>query len=275
MKPSIRKKWLLAGLSALLLAPVGAALARPTKCITDTTTCDHDLLCAFKIELAEKLLLYQTFVANSPATKKAPNRTRQGVSYSGALYDAALAEAKREDPTLSAADLAASAYDKFANKVRAKLKQEASEYKDCTSLGVTPNETLRGTWSGMHTSQDSCSVYGDIGVDAAKQTVLLDDLKAMTDGCLEFFDSDRGHEAVHEDFCNKRHAGQLPPSVGLGGIIDEDIAAYRYSVQQAANGLEQMQILCSADPTTDAFRSRAAELLQKVKQYKINRVAAP
>jgi hypothetical protein len=275
MEPTLNKKWLLAGLSALLLAPMGVALAVPAQCITDTTMCDKDLLCAFKVELAEKLLLYQTFVANSPTTKKATGGTRQGVRYSGALYDAALAEAKREDPNASAEELAASAYDKFANKVRAKLQQQAAQYKDCSSLGLTPNETLRGTWSGMHTDKADCSVYGDIGTGAAKKTVFLDDLKDQTDGCLEVYDSDRGHEAVHQDFCNKRRAGQLPPSVGLGGYIDEDIAAYRYSLQHAANDLQRMQILCSADPTTDEFRQRAQQLLDKVKQYKINQAGTP
>jgi hypothetical protein len=277
MKPNTKRKWMYvaAGLSALLLAPLGAALARPAECIKDTTKCDKDLLCTFKVELAEKILLYETFVANSPATKQAPKSTSQGVKYKGALYTAALAEATAANPKASAEDLATAAYALFVDKVRAKLAAEAAQYKDCKSLGVTPNDTQRGTWTGMHTDKSDCNVYGEIGTGKDRETLSLDDMKDKTDGCLEIYQSDRGHESVHQDFCYKRKGKQIPESTGLQGYVDEDIAAYRYSVQHAAGDLQRLQVLCSADPTTDDFRKRADDLLKKALQYQQNQAGTP
>jgi hypothetical protein len=53
----------------------------------------------------------------------------------------------------------------------------------------------------------------------------------------------------------------------LGGYIDEDIEAYRESMQQAGNDLQRLQIQCSADPNLDEYRQRADELLNQLKQY--------
>jgi hypothetical protein len=277
MKPNTKRKlkYVAAGLTALLLAPMGAALARPEACIKDDTKCDKNLLCSFKIELAEKILLYETYVANTPATKKAPKSTSQGVKYNGKLYDAALKEAKAENADASAEDLASAAYEKFNDKVRAKLAAEASKYEDCSSLKVTPSKTHRGTWSGMHTDKADCNVFGEIGTGKDRTTHSLDDTKDMTDGCLEVWQSDRGHEAVHQDFCYKRKGKKIPESVGLQGYIDEDISAYRYSVQHAAGDLQKLQLLCSTDPTTDEFRARADELLKKALQYQQNQAGTP
>ncbi|HYP87456.1 MAG TPA: hypothetical protein VEQ59_04870 [Polyangiaceae bacterium] len=264
-----KRLYLLAGLSALLLAPVGAALGKPAQCITDDTKCDHDLLCAFKVELAEKILLFETFVANSPTTQAARKGTLQGVKYNGKLYQAALAEARAAEPGATGDDLAALAYSRFTKKVREKLRTESSKYKECKSLGVTPNETLRGTWTGMRTSKKDCTVYGDPPNDS-EVGISLDDLKKKSDGCLEIWESDRGHEAVHEDACRRRLANRERPPLTLQNYIDEDTEAYRYNVQHAANDLSKMQLLCTADPKTDDFRKRADDLLKKAAQYRAN-----
>ena len=269
--PNMKTKWLyvVAALSALILVPIGAALARPMPCITEERGCDKEVLCAFKIDLAEKILLYKANLANSPTTKRARNGTRQGVKYDGALYNASLAEAKREDPTASAEDLAVEAYKKFALKLRAKLDMEASKYKDCTSLGVQPKDELRGTWSGMGTDQSDCNVYGTIGIGNNAKNVTLDSLLDQSSGCREFYDSDRKHEGIHEGFCNGRHRVKdpLPPLRDLGGYIDEDIEAYRESMQQAGNDLQRLQIQCSTDPNLDEYRKRADQLLNQLQQY--------
>ncbi len=274
MNPKSKRLYVLAGLSALLLAPLGAALARPEQCITDQTKCDYDLLCAFKVELAEKMILFQTFVANSPRTQAAKNSSLNGVKYSGALYRAALAEAKKEDPTATGDDLAALAYSKFTKKVKAELDAQASKYKDCKSLGVTPKDSLRGTWTGMRTSKKDCTVYGD-PPDDSQVGISLDDLKKSSQGCLEVWESDRGHEAVHEEVCRLRLANRNRPPLTLQDYIDEDTEAYRYNVQHAANDLEQMQIRCTADPKADDFRKRADELLKKATQYQANKAGKP
>jgi len=269
-----KRLYLLAGLTALSLAPLGAALAKPQQCITDQTKCDYDLLCAFKVELAEKMILFETFVANSPRTKAARGGTLDGVKYSGALYRAALAEATKEDPTAKGDDLAALAYSKFTKKVKKELDSQAGKYKDCKSLGVTPNDALRGTWTGMRTSKKDCTVYGD-PPDDTQVGISLDDLKKASQGCLEVWESDRGHEAVHEELCRLRLANRNRPPLTLQDYIDEDTEAYRYNVQHAANDLTQMQIRCTADPKTKDFRKRADELLRKAAQYQANKAGKP
>jgi hypothetical protein len=269
-----KRLYLAAGLSALLLAPISAALGRPEQCIKDDTKCDYDLLCAFKVELAEKMILFKTFVANSPRTKAAKKSTLNGVKYSGKLYTEALAEAKKEDPTASGDDLAALAYSKFTKKVRASLNAQAAKYQDCKSLGVTPNNALRGTWTGMRTSKKDCTVYGDPPNDS-EIGISLDDLKKSSEGCLEVWESDRGHEAVHEDFCRRRLANRERPPLTLQDYIDEDTEAYRYNVQHAANDLTQMQLRCTADPKTQDFRKRADDLLRKAAQYQANQAGKP
>jgi hypothetical protein len=269
--PNIKTKWLYvaAALSALLLVPIGAVLATPIPCITDGTGCNKDVLCAFKIDLAEKIILYKANLASSPSTQGATNRRAQGVTRNATLYNASLSEAKRENPTASAEDLAVEAYKKFALKLRAKLNMEASRYKDCTSLQVQPNDDLRGTWIGMGTDQSDCNVYGTIGTPEHPQNVTLDTLLDQSSGCREFYDSDRKHEGIHEGFCQgrKKVENPLPPLRDLGGYIDEDIEAYRESMQQAGNDLQRLQIQCSADPNLDEYRQRADELLNQLKQY--------
>jgi len=269
MKITPKSKWLYltAGLAALLLAPVGSALGQPEQCITEKTKCDHDLLCAFKVELAEKMLLFKTFVENSPKTKAAKNRTLNGIKYDGKLYDEALAEAKKEDPNASAGDLASLAYKKFAAKAKAKLDSQASKYKECKALSVTPDDDLRGTWTGMLTSKTDCTVYGPPPKGSTAIGVSLDSYKKMSEGCLEIWDSDRGHEAVHEEACRKRLAMKERPPLTLQDYVDEDAEAYRFNVKHAINDLAQMQIKCTHDPDTDKFRKRADELLKKATQY--------
>ena len=194
-----KRLYFAAGLAALLLAPISTALGRPEQCIKDDTKCDYELLCAFKVELAEKMILFKTFVANSPRTKAAKKSTLNGVKYDGALYALALAEAKKEDPSATGDDLAALAYSKFAKKVKVKLDAEAAQYQSCKSLDVTPKSSLRGTWTGMRTSKKDCTVYGEPPNDS-EVGVSLDDVKKSSQGCLEISGErprTRGHSRRH------------------------------------------------------------------------------
>jgi hypothetical protein len=280
MQLNTRKKWtyVIAGLSALALAPIGAVLARPAKCIPENAcvpgnaqpgcvpfTCKPELYCAFKIDLAEKMILYKTFVQNSPTTKRNPS---EGIQYDGKLVKDALAQAKKENPKAKGAELANDAYGAFVALADAERSKQASKYKDCSSLGIMPNEALRGSWSGMGTDPDDCNVYGLIGKRPNQEKVTLDTVLDKSDGsCREFYDNDRGHESVHQGFCQGRRAGTEPAWSDVGSIIDEDIAAYRFSVQRAASDLERLSILCSADPDVDAVRKRAKDLIDKMAQY--------
>jgi hypothetical protein len=277
MKPNIKRKWIYvtAGLSALLLAPVGAALsALSAECITKATKCDKTLLCAFKIELEEKVLLYETVAAASSdakATKDAkPSKRFQGIKYDATLYNAALAEAKAVRPALTGNALASKAYRNFVAKMEAKRKSEVARYKDCSVLGVTPDETRRGTWKGMETSRIDCSIYGTPPGDN-DDPILLDKYKETHEGCQEVWESDLGHERVHQNACYLRKNRMDT----LQDYIDDDTNAYRYSVQHAINDLTKMALKCSADPSTAMFRQRANELLDKAKAYQTIEASKP
>jgi hypothetical protein len=271
MKPNTKRKWIFvtAGLSALLLAPVGAALSAPVApCITKATTCDKTLLCAFKIELEEKVLLYETVAAASSDAKKAGKF--QGIRYSSKLYDAALKEAKAVRPALTGNALASRAYRIFVAKMDAKRESEASRYKDCSLLGVKPDETRRGTWKGMETSRIDCSIYGTPSGDD-QDPILLDDFKAMHQGCQEVWESDLGHERVHQNACYLRKNRMDT----FQDYIDDDTNAYRYSVQHAINDLTRMQIKCSTDPSVAMFRQAADVLLKKATDYQTIQASKP
>jgi len=277
MKPNPRSKWIyiVAGLSALLLVPLGVALARPTQCIKPDTKCNYDLLCAFKVDLAEKLLIYEALLGNSPATQKAPRHTRQGVRYGGRLYQAALAEIKKEFPDASGSDLAALTYNRLVTKVRQSLNEQAAKYGDCSSLGTTAKKTYVGNWSGMLTDRTDCNVYGSKLVGDKVERVTVDDLKDASSGCLEMWDGDRGHERIHQEACRERLANKNAPAQTFKSYVEEDIQAYRYSIEQASNHLEQLQMLCTADPKTADFRKRADDLLKKATRYRQNQASKP
>lgn len=277
MKPTIKRKWIYvtAGLSALLLAPLGAALSAPVEqCIKDTTMCDKTLLCAFKLELEEKVLLYKTVAAASTDAKDAsegkPPRTFQGLKYSSKLYDQALKEAKAVRPALTGNALASKAYRNFVAKMKALLPTKAAKYKDCSVLGIEPDETRRGTWDGMETSRSDCSIYGTPPGEN-DDPILLDKYKETHEGCEEVWESDLGHERVHQNACylrkNKTDTFQ--------DYIDDDTNAYRYSVQHAINDLTKMQIKCSTDTSVAEFRMRADDLLNKAKAYQAIEASKP
>ncbi len=276
MKPNDtnRRLHLVAGLSALLLAPLGVAVARPMPCITQPATCDYDLLCTFKLELEEKILIYETYLANGPRTKSAQAGKRQGVAYKGDLYQQALAGAKQEEPALEGEELAQAAYDRFAAKVAEKV-DAAARKAECNELGVTPKPEQRGNWSGMHTDRNDCFGYVDFGRGENRDTYTPDAGKEKATGCLELWDSDMGHEAVHKQLCMERQRSKEKQATTLGSLIEEDISAYRYSIQAAAEALKTMQIRCTTDKNTDAFRKRADQLLGQLTKYQLQAGARP
>jgi hypothetical protein len=270
MKPNTKRKWIYvtAGLSALLLAPVGAALSAPiAQCITKETKCDKTLLCAFKIELEEKVLLYETVAAASSDAKAG---ALEGIKYSTKLYDAALKEAKAVRPALTGNALASKAYRIFVAKMDAKRESEIGRYKDCSLLGIKPDETRRGTWKGMETSRTDCSIYGTPSGDD-QDPILLDEYKEKNQGCQEVWDSDVGHERVHQNACYLRKNRMDT----FQDYVDDDTNAYRYSVQRAINDLKKMQVKCSTDPSVAMFRQAADVLLKKATDYQTIQASKP
>jgi hypothetical protein len=92
----------------------------------------------------------------------------------------------------------------------------------------------------------------------------------MHEGCQEIWESDLGHETVHQDACYARGGTRLQT---LQQYIDDDMHAYRYSVQSAVNNLKKMQVKCSANPETAAFRQEAQKLIDQAKQYQAVKAA--
>jgi hypothetical protein len=273
MTAHIKRKWiyLTAGLSALLLAPLGAGMAAPiAQCITGETKCDYDLLCAFKVELEEKMLLYKAFAGASTSAKDAkPAGSFQGLTYNKAAYDKALAAAKKANPQLTGADLAFAAYNQFVANQKAELGKQAAKYKQCKELGVMPNETLRGTWPGMVTSLPECDIGGPPTTKGGPPEPFYT-FKPKHEGCQEMWEGDLGHETIHQDACYARGGKRLQT---LQDYIDDDSNAYRYSVKHAVNQLEKMQEKCSADPKSAEFRDRAQQLIDQAKQYQAIKAA--
>ena len=266
MTARIKRKWiyLTAGLSALLLAPVGAGLAAPiSQCIKDTTMCDYQLLCNFKVDLEEKMILYKRFAGSSSFARDAkPPGSFQGLTYNKTAHDAALAAAKKASPSATGAVLAFNAYNEFVKKSKADLDGQAASYKQCRPLGVTPN-ALRGTWTGMATSLPDCEIGGPPATPGGPVTPFYI-YKPMHQGCQEIWEGDLGHETVHQDACYARGGTRLQT---LQDYIDDDTHAYRYSVQHAVNNLKKMQVKCSSDPMSAAFRERAQQLIEQAAQY--------
>lgn len=234
-----RRLQLVAGIAAILLVPLGAALAQPVQCITKPAKCDYDLLCTFKLELEEKLMIYQSYVG-----------------------------ANRAGPNLQKGDQAQKAYDDLATRISAKVDAAAMK-ADCSELGVMPKPELRGNWSGMNTHRDDCFGYVTFGRGDSKETYTPDSGKDKAKGCLELWDSDMGHEAVHKQLCLERSRSKDKPPTTFRSLIQEDISAYRYSVQAAAEALRTMQLRCTADKNADKFRKRADQLLDQLKRYNI------
>lgn len=250
-------------LIAITLLPFGVASAVAEQCIKDGDPCNPALLCSFEADLAGKVATYQAYLRNSQVTRQARSKKREGITYRGNLYEAALAEAKSKHPDATSAVQRRVAADIFNAKLRASLKDKLPKFMECGIPDVKADESILPTWNGMHTSED-CNVYGDTD----EGTVLLDDLKKDTTACLEFFDRDVGHENVHKSLCNERRGN--PPAddpYDIDQAIEEEIAAYNYSVKRAAADVRALALKCSVDPSLKTRRQRAADLSKKLGSY--------
>jgi len=253
----------LAAFLAVTLLPFGVASAVADQCIKENDGCNPALLCSFEADLAGKVAAYQAYLRNSQVTRKAKSKTREGVRYRGDLYEAALAEAKATHPDVNPKVQRQKAAEIFNDKLRESLKHRLPQFKNCGIPDVQADESILPTWTGMHTSED-CNVYGD----TEDGSVLLDDLKKETTACPEFFDRDVGHENIHKSLCYERK--RKPPTADpydIDQAIEEEIAAYNYSVKRAAADVRTLALKCTIDPSRKTRRQRAADLSQKLAKY--------
>lgn len=249
---------------AVTLLPFGVASAVAKQCINDGDPCNPALLCSFEADLAGKVATYQAYLRNSQVTRGAKSQKREGVGYDGKLYDAALAEAAAKNPDASKEVQRRLAAEIFNDKLRESLKDRLPKFMKCGVPDVEADDSILPTWNGMHTSED-CNVYGDTD----DGSVLLGDLKRQTTACMEFFDRDVGHENVHQALCTERKRN--PPAndpYDIDQAIEEEIAAYNYSVKRAAADVRALALKCSVDPSLKTRRARAKDLSKKLAAYK-------
>lgn len=249
---------------AVTLLPFGVASAVAKQCINDGDPCNPALLCSFEADLAGKVATYQAYLRNSQVTRGAKSKKREGVKYDGTLYEAALAEAEAKHPEATTAVQRRVAADIFNEKLRASLEDRLPKFMECGIPDVQADDSILPTWTGMHTSED-CNVYGD----TEDGSVLLDDLKKKTTACTEFFERDVGHEGVHQSLCNERKRN--PPAedpYDIDQAIEEEVAAYNYSVKRAAADVRALALKCTIDPSLKTRRARAKDLSKKLAAHK-------
>lgn len=249
---------------AITLLPFGVAFGVAEPCIKEEDSCNPALLCSFEVDLAAKVATYQAYLRNSQVTRKSKSKSREGVSYRGDLYEAALAEAKTKHPDADTGFQRRKAAEIFNDKLRESLKDRVPQFKNCGVPDVQPDESIFPTWTGMHTSDD-CNVYGD----TEKGSVLLSDLKKETTACQEFFDRDVGHEDVHTSLCYERKRNRpVNDPHDIDQAIEEEIAAYNYSVKRALADVRTLALKCTIDPSLKTRRQRASALSKQLAKHK-------
>jgi hypothetical protein len=270
-----KKRSLIAASIGLTILSSGVAAAVAEQCIDPTKKeCkegDLKLYCNFKSMLNQRTATYQEHLRNTQATLKSPGQTREGIRYDGIIYKAALAEAIKNNAGKAQTEINAIALAAFNRKVREKLDKQADNFDDCGVPGIAPIESKRPTWAGMHTSDEDCSIYGDIpkvgGKKGEVETIFLSDLKQKTTACLEFFDMDKGHEQIHEERCRKTDK-DVRANEPLSTSLEEELDAYRYSVAKTQNDVNRLFMRCSADIALKVRQAAAEKLLKKVGAYK-------
>jgi hypothetical protein len=261
---SLEKSHIALAFLGLTLLPFGVAAAVPKQCINQKDQCNPSLLCSFEADLAAKIATYQALLANSQQTRTARNKTRDGIRYNGRLYDAALAEAEEKYKDESEAVQREQVANIFNTKLREHLLPKLPKFMSCSVDGIEADKSILPSWDGMHTSDD-CNIYGDVG----EKSVLLSDLKKDTVACQEFFERDVGHEQIHQERCYQR--GRKPAGDSPDGIdehIEEEIDAYRYSIQRGSNDVKLLGQKCSVDPNLKTRRARAKALANNLKLFK-------
>lgn len=242
-------------LAGLALTPV-AARAAP-RCLQADDPCDPDKLCTFKFELAAKEFVHQTYLANSQKTKKAGKR--DGVRYRGDLYNAALAEARAAAPNATATQQKEAAAAIFDDKVREKLNSPAFRPPPCRpDLGGEVNDALRPKpgYGGMSTNAQ-CQVFANFEAGEADAASFGSNDPTQ---CVEFYDRDRAHEAIHKKRCEAKNP---PPDRNtIDGHIEEEIEAYKHSVDLSKAYVKLLSFQCSANANPAGLRARAKQIEQ-------------
>ena len=83
---------------------------------------------------------------------------------------------------------------------------------------------------------------------------------------MEFYDRDRAHEDIHQQRCNAPTRTAARES--LDGHIEEEIEAYKHSVQLSKAYVKLLAFQCSTRSTPAGLRQRAQQVEQLLAAYR-------
>lgn len=241
-------------------AAAGQAHAAPS-CLNSDNQCKPAALCTFKVQLAEKVFLYQAYLRNSPLTKAAKGKKREGVRYDGALYDAALQEAKERFSNDSDSEQRIKAASIFQRMLRAHAQANFA-IPECSSGQLNRDMLPKAGYAGMFTNQH-CQVRvnyegGDINPEGFGAS--------HTTSCQEFYDRDRAHEVLHQRTCTAAKERGLSLD-SIDDMIEDEIAAYRHSVLLSKAYVSLLSIQCSSRPNPVQQVARAKRIQELLTPY--------
>jgi hypothetical protein len=245
---------------AICSVPTPEAAAAP-QCLKSDNQCSPDKLCTFKVALAEKVLLYQTYLRNSQVTKR--RGKRDGIRYDGRLYDESVSEARAAFPRESAEQQRVRAGQIFQEKIR-KYAEDKFKPPACNHGGTFQNNLFpKAGYSGMYTTE-ACQVrvrfeggeYDPGGFGANDAT-----------SCQEFYDRDRAHEVIHQRRCQAAKDRGMPQTFAIDELIEEEILAYEHSVRLTHAYVRLLSIQCSSQATPDEIQARTKRVQDLLAPY--------
>jgi hypothetical protein len=231
----------------------GSAWGRES-CLKNSTGCDPEMLCSFKAEYYSKLAAYTAYVQNAPSTKK--NKSFEGIRYNGQVYKQAMDEAKRQNPQAKPAQLKELAGSIFQELIAEKVR---SEFKlpECEGSAIKPELHPKQGYNGMYTDS-RCQVW----VNFEEGQIDPNGFGSGHTTCPEFYRRDLAHEKIHQKLCLAAQAkGHQTQRESIDQLIEEEIAAYKHSVQLSQAYMQFLSLQCS---TSKKAPEKALKKMKKI-----------
>jgi hypothetical protein len=249
------------------------------QCVTPDGTCDLNKLCTFRAMREGNQFVYQIYLANSPATNRAPKHRLDGVTYRGDLYDEALTQARASKPNASEQEireLAGANLQTLVSNFAMKMVEEG-KFKPTTcadDAAIVANLLPKNgsvNYTGMETDQD-CRVWAKyLGGRYDAPTFGSND--ATT--CVEFYNMDRAHEEHHRRGCveskQRQEQGQQTKHWDTDGVIADELKAYRLSMDLAAAHIKLLAYQCSTRRNQRGLTARAKALQDLMDKYAVKK----
>ncbi len=242
---------------------VKTALAGPA-CIKEKNPCDPTLLCTFKTEWQSKAHLYAYYASND-VRRKGKKRTHDGIRWNGALYEAAMAEARAMNPNASATEIKQKAASIFQEKIR-QAAYDSFVNPPC-ELGAQPDlsRITKKGYMGMYTLSKDCSIWVNHYAAPIDPKVY-----GKTDTvCEEFYNKDYAHEQVHQKICQKaKKRGETEHRDTINEMIREEMKSYRHSMKLSEAYYRILLSQCSNRlPNNENIRKQLRNVSRLLKGY--------